>query len=240
MRKTIGFVCAAAMLVSVTPWRGAAQDAEDVAAYLAMVFTPIGALPPMVTPPMAGSAQTRNRINARYGRISFNDAVAFNNLGVGIDFDRDGGSWGLVLGYMFDDCEGDCDGVVMFGADLEGVLASSQIGQSPNTRLNMGWRGDVGISRSDDLTSLTGVIGVPLSVSAQSGSLRIVPFFTPAFGFGRLSDDNDSESGVRFLLGGGLGVMSSTGLALNIGFQKVFIDGGDTQVGLGVAWNLGS
>jgi hypothetical protein len=239
MRKTVGLLCAGVLLVtSVKP--AVAQDAGDVAAYLAMVFTPIGALPPQITPSMAGLTQTRARVRVQYGRFSFTDDVGYNNLGVGIDVGRGRGSMGLTLGYGFDDCEGDCDGVIMLGGHIEGRLASSSLGDTPDgARLNMGIRGDLGFSRMDDVTSFTGVVGVPVALSAPSGGIRFVPFLTPAFGFGRLSGDDDSESGVRFLLGGGVGVVSATQLMINFGFQKVLIEDGDTMFGIGVAWNVG-
>ena len=239
MRKTIVYLCAAALLaVSAAP--AVAQDEGDVAAYFGMVFTPIGALPPLVTPVMAGLTSARTRINARYGRISFSDAVAFNNLGVGLDFGRRRGSFGLLVGYGFDDCDGECDGAVMVGANAEGALGSTALGaDGSSARLHMGIRGDVGFARSDETTALSAVVGVPLSVSMPSDGLRFVPFLTPGFGFGRLASDDDSESGTRFLLGAGVGVVTSTGLMIDLGVQKVFIEDGDTMVGIAVAWNIG-
>lgn len=239
MRKTIVYLCAAALFASSAPL-AAAQDEDDVAAYAAMVFTPIGALPPLVTPAMAGISHAPTRINARYGRISFSDDVGFNNLGVGLDFGRRRGSLGLLVGYAFDDCEGECDGAVMIGGHAEGTLGSTPLGDDPSSAtLRMGVRGDVGFARMDDVTALSAVLGVPLAVSMPSGGLRFVPFVTPAFGLGRLSGNDESETGVRFLLGAGVGVVSSTGLMVDLGVQKVFIDDGDAMVGIAVAWNIG-
>ncbi len=217
-----------------------AQNDGDAAAYFAIVFTPVGALPPQLTPAMAGEPQTRTRFRAQYGRLSFSSAVAFNNVGVGLDFGRRRGSLGLTLGYGFEDCDAGCESVIMIGGHLEGMLASSSLGGADSdSRLTMGLRGDVGFGRADDLTALSAVLGVPLTIVIPSEGLRFAPFLTPGLGVGRLSDDDDADSGVRFTLGGGIGVLSASRIALFLGFQKVFIDGGDTQVGIGVTWNVG-
>lgn len=238
MRKTIGLVCAI-VATSATALPLLAQDGDDVVAYVAMVFTPIGALPPQVTPAMAGETQTRTRLRAQYGRLEMNDAVAFNNLGVGIDVGRGRGSMGLTLGYGFDDCETECDGVLMVGGHLEGVLTRAEVGARPGGgRMTMGLRGDVGLSRANESTALSAVVGVPIALTLPVQELRFVPFLTPGFGFGLIGGD-DTRSGVRFLLGGGIGVMSGTGFVINLGFQRVFIEDGDTMLGINVAWNIG-
>ncbi len=234
MTRLLRCSCIALLLATLAP-AAHAQDAGDVAAYIALLFTPAGALPPQVTPAMSGLTQTRTRARVQYGRVGDLDA---NNLGFGLDFGRGRGSAGLTLGVGFRDCDG-CDEVIMAGAHLEGVLGSKPISTStPDVRLNVGLRGDVGFARADDATALTAVVGAPVSVSAPAGELRFVPFLLPGFGFGRLSN-GDSDSGIRFLLGGGVGLVGAGGLMLDIAFQKVFIDHGDTQVGIGVAWNIG-
>ncbi|HKW12053.1 MAG TPA: hypothetical protein VJO33_16825 [Gemmatimonadaceae bacterium] len=63
--------------------------------------------------------------------------------------------------------------------------------------------------------------------------MRIAPFLTPGFGWGRLSGSGDSISGTRFLLGGGVTLQSLTNdIGVNVGFQKVFIDRGETMFGV--------
>jgi hypothetical protein len=67
--------------------------------------------------------------------------------------------------------------------------------------------------------------------------VQIVPFVSPGFGWGRVSEGGDSESGTRFVLGGGVGIVSSnSGLGLTLGAQKVFIDGGKLVFGAGLTW----
>jgi hypothetical protein len=75
--------------------------------------------------------------------------------------------------------------------------------------------------------------GVPIALVAGGPTLKVAPFLTPAVGWGRVSDSGDSVNGARFLLGGGVAFQSLTsGVGVNVGFQKVFIDGGDTMFGI--------
>jgi hypothetical protein len=52
-----------------------------------------------------------------------------------------------------------------------------------------------------------------------------------------LGAEEDAESGTRFMLGGGIGMLfASSGLGVDVGFQRVFIEDGDTLVGIGVSY----
>ncbi|HEY8793666.1 MAG TPA: hypothetical protein VIM15_01890 [Gemmatimonadaceae bacterium] len=67
--------------------------------------------------------------------------------------------------------------------------------------------------------------------------VQFVPFVSPGFGWGHITDSNNSESGTRFMLGGGVEIVSSnSGLGFTLGAQKVFIDGGKLVFGAGVTW----
>jgi hypothetical protein len=63
--------------------------------------------------------------------------------------------------------------------------------------------------------------------------VRVIPFVTPAVGFGALTGDN-GDSGIRPMLGGGVGIVAANGFGISAGFQKVFIDEGETVIGLAI------
>ena len=60
-------------------------------------------------------------------------------------------------------------------------------------------------------------------------------FVTPGFGYGRLSEDGESESGTRPMLGLGLRLRTTSGIGFSIGAQKVFIDDGEMVMGAGLS-----
>jgi hypothetical protein len=79
-------------------------------------------------------------------------------------------------------------------------------------------------------------VGLPLSLAfGQGNAIRIVPFFTPAFGVGHIGADL-SETGVRFLVGGGIGILSqSAGIGATLGVQRIIANGGKTVFGVGMS-----
>src|SRR5687767_5125586 len=106
----------AAVLLTATSTRSAAQDEGDVAAWFAMMFSPYGALPPVATEAMAGiprPAGTFARIlEIRYGRWAFDeDDDKFNTIGIG----GRAGPVGFVVGY--EKCD-ECDAIILAGVDF--------------------------------------------------------------------------------------------------------------------------
>ena len=89
-------------------------------------------------------------------------------------------------------------------------------------------------------------MGLPLSLVAKSPGVTVVPMLRPGFAYGHSSGEVEfdgeteeaSESGTRFMLGGGVGLFFvNRGLGLHVGAQKVFIEDGKTVIGLGVTFN---
>jgi hypothetical protein len=157
----------------------------------------------------------------------------------------------------------DCGGGLVLGANWVAPLLTSPIGRGGGATFVLGVDASIGVGSGDiftfrfddgdDLnitteisaTSFSATAGVPVLLSARSGNVIFVPHLTPRVGFGRASldvdgigtggDDEESESGFRAMLGGGLGILfDRSGFGFNLGFQKVFVDEGKTVIGLGV------
>ena len=71
-------------------------------------------------------------------------------------------------------------------------------------------------------------------VSGQNGGTRVIPYVTPAIGVGTATADVD-VGGSRAMLGGGIAIITAGGLGISAGFQKIFIEDGETVIGLAVA-----
>jgi hypothetical protein len=111
--------------------------------------------------------------------------------------------------------------------------------------LSVGVDGQMGVAGLGDAgTAFTASVGLPVALTLGNSRVHVVPFLTPGIGYGSLSryivaDDGTTSGagGMRAMLGGGIGVMSAhSGLGASLGFQKIFIDGGSTQIGVGVTW----
>jgi hypothetical protein len=215
-----------------------AQDASDAAAFLGMTTTPYGALPAVVSPLMTG---TKGHVwDFRYGRWS-DDAsdVTMNTYGIGGNFALGAtGRIGIDAGYQ--NCE-DCDATIMLGVDYSRNLVTHKLGAAANaSSLIVGIRPALGYGKLEGGTSLSLTAEFPISMSFRVGQrTNMVPFLSPALGWGRVSpDDFDAESGTKPVLGGGVGFTNVVGnIGLNVGFRKFFIDEAPTQWGLGMSWS---
>jgi hypothetical protein len=230
MRTLLSLLC---LTTLVAAREAAAQSDQDVVAYIALLGTPAGALPPVLSNAMLNRPMPSVDFRIRYGHLSMTGA-SFNNFAATLGIPASPKAMvGITAGYESLSCDG-CDGHFMGGASVESRLASTLLGTgSDAARLNIGVNGEFGIGHPTAtwLASLTG--GLPISLVAQTSGISIAPSVTPAIGWGHARNSGSSKGGTRFLLGGGVTFQSTTSpIAANIGFQKIFIDGGDTVIGL--------
>jgi hypothetical protein len=219
----------------------AAQSDKAFIAYFTLLETPPGALPPTLSMPMVNRLMTSTDVSLRYGYTSLS-GVSLHTLGltVGVPAGTKA-AIGLTAGYQGVRCDGGgCDGHFVASAKAEGRLSSSPLGTTPNSPvLNFGLNGEFGFGKPSGGSLYSITAGVPIALVANSPTLRIAPFLTPGFGFGSAHGGGESQSGTRFLLGGGLTIQNMrNAIAVNLGFQKIFIDQGDTMVGLSVSFGV--
>jgi hypothetical protein len=155
----------------------------------------------------------------------------------------------------------ECKSAMMAGANVSAPLLSSPVGTAGST-FNLSLDGAIGFSSGDviDLEATDGfetlsfeirqsamaaAVGMPLSLVVRSPSLIVVPMLRPGIGFGRISGEVEldgqseeaTESGVRFMLGGGVGfLLPNSGIGFSLGAQKVFYEEGKTVIGLGLTF----
>ncbi|MDQ4080286.1 MAG: hypothetical protein M3125_05955 [Gemmatimonadota bacterium] len=218
-----------AMVVSMRPVH--AQDYGDFAAYIALSFTSTGGFVPLPTAARMGEAG--GAISIRYGQFSFDDDAAFHNIGVSGDFRAGAGRLGITGGALV--CSG-CDPIIMLGGDWTALLTQS-VSETGTFSVGLTTAAGVGIPTEDaDGVFASASLGLPLSmIAGKADGLRVVPYVTPAVGFGAITGDG-GDSGIRPMLGGGLGIVAASGLGISAGFQKVFIEDGETIIGLAVTF----
>lgn len=233
---------AAQILVDVVvPGNSAGPSIHDVAAWFAMMATPYGSLPPVVTRTMAGrstAAPAHSAFELRYGRFAFdgsNDAV--HTGGVGMRF----GALGAVIGYQ--GCSG-CDGSIMGAVDYEGVVVQQLLtGNGARTLFIVGLRPEVGFARSlrrsNDASAISANIDVPISVAVPVGrAARMVPFVSPGYGLGAIRGGGTNESGTRGSIAFGVALVDlSPGLGINLGWRKVFLDQAPMTIGVSLSFD---
>jgi len=235
---------AAAAAVAVLPLVAHAQSEKAAVGRAALLFTPLGAFAPaapVVKPASGGSAIG---LQVRYSRWQFaDDDDNTTNIGGGLVLQRGGVRTLIEIGRASKkDCE-DCDNL-MFGVDVNvPVFARSGGGEnnlllSLNPAFGYGKPNDSGSS----VSALAAALSVPMSASlAVSPSLRLVPFVSPGFGFGRLSFETgsakDSETGSRAMVSGGVALAGATApVQLTLSARRILIEDGPTVYGVAFAF----
>jgi hypothetical protein len=238
MRKVLSTV-AAAMLVGATTL--SAQNGTDEAAYIAIESTPLG-MPARLSAPMMHQ-NSKMTVAVNYGYLGFEGRDALNNYGAHVEMPWRSSRVGVTLGYgspacAVDPCE---DGYIQFGANWGRRVTSITTGQGTDAaRLTIGMDADVNYGKPTDASALAASVALPIAFVPQTarGKVQFVPFITPRFALGRYRTEFGGDTGSQLMLGGGFAVNGlMQNLGLNVGFNKVLVDGAYTQYGLGVTWH---
>jgi hypothetical protein len=238
----------AIVLTSLTLSGVAAQaqgpSVGDLAGYLALSVTPVGAMTPVVTSAMLGRIAKGYSVAGQYGHLSGDNGAGFNSFGASISMPVSGVSLGGSLGIVSPSGSTGLKSNMMLGLNAESNLGAWALGDGKDANLfTMSARGDFGWANPDDgagtsttATALAFSAGAPFALVLKSGDMTWAPFVTPGFGWGRVSENGASESGTRFMMGAGLGVAHRNGWGVSVGMQKVFIDQGKTVFGLNLSY----
>lgn len=227
-------------LVSLNSRESAAQvSAGDLAAYVALNSTPIGALTPIMVSPGTKGEKAYNNFSGRFSHFSPSGGGDGNNQ-FGATFYHQAGMNAAVsgtAGYLSPGCTG-CKGIMMLGGDVHSTLWNNAAAKS-STAISANLQGSLGYGNSDGSTMLSAAVGVPLAMSfEQASKSRIGLFITPGFGWGRVSASGASESGTRPLVGAGTSWTSASGMGVHLSYQAVVIENGGNNVGLGFSWKM--
>ena len=241
-----------------------AQTADEQSAYRAMIYTPVGGLPPL-SPVLSLGDQGASDISlvGRLGHMSRRGGLSMTSYGIGVEVPRGRMRLGATLAYLSASCgrewagDPDCEGDIMLGGSARTLLSSRPLGPSApaqkgkrsaqpanETKLLIGFDGSVGYSPRQGQSAMALAAGIPTAIAFQSGTVRFTPFLTPGIGYGRIGrvayeDETPTSHGaVAFMIGGGFGLeFGTSGIGANVGFQRVLKgQGGATQLGLGVTW----
>jgi hypothetical protein len=245
MRKFLPFA-----LTMILATNSAAQSEASEAIFRAIGRTPVGALPPVLTMTLASQVQKQLQFAFRYGYLSESRGV-----GTAGDFAMPAQSdFGLTLvaparlgvavnvtgGATVPTCDG-CSTQWMFGFGGDVRLWEFPFGATPDaTRVTLSLNSEVGFGWPGESRTTSVAAGLPLALVTDgrpATAIRIVPFVTPGVAWARETRDSltvqTKNSGSRFMLGGGVGVFRpKNAVTLNLGFQTVFVDNGETMVGL--------
>jgi hypothetical protein len=221
---------------------GSAVAQSDLLAAAALASTPIGALTPMMTSSMVGRRLEGAQLAIRYG-LRRDEAINTHAIAGSVLFSAGlKSSLSLTAGVRDATCTG-CSPRLMLGLGGDMRLYEGGDFAGAGSGLAVSLSGDLGYGRAfgdEDAYALG--IGTPVTLSLASGgrdALHIVPFFTPIVGIGQTSCPGvllDCErSGVRMVLGGGIGVWNPmTSVSASVGVNQVIRDGESPVFGINV------
>lgn len=239
MRRTISMLVLASVCALVFPPRGHAQSASAIAGWIGLTATPVGGFTPVVPVTDPQGDPRGIGLQARWGHWQFApDDDNTTNLGIGVVMPRGGSSTTLEVGRSTKkDCD-DCDAILV-GLDVHAPLWESRgrSGWGEETFLGVGINPAAGYHNASDsdFSALSAAASVPLWLSVRLGEgARIAPFFSPGVGLGRVSGGDESESGARAMVAGGVAVGNHR-VQVTGSFRKVFIDEGATVYGIGLS-----
>ena len=231
MRRILAVTIIAAGLVGTNDAK--AQGDDSGTGYFALVTTPSAGVPPIARQWMLSDPRSNTSFDAQWGHLG-GEGANFDMFTGGVTFPVKSGKAdvGLSAGFGRLSCSG-CSGNFVAGGFYEGSLR-----QSTGTAgtFTLGLNGGLGYSRAEGVSSWSASVGLPLSYAFGHGdALRVVPFLTPAFGAGNIGLGLPG-TGVRFLVGGGLGILNQpSGIGVTLGVQRVIVNGGKTVFGLGLS-----
>lgn len=239
------------------------EDVDEMAACLAATTTPFGALPTNLPAGWTRTAPAGIGFNVRFGTMNEEGDAGRRSIGIGIDVPVGRATLGFTGGLVDFTCdtEGfdiDCESAFMLGARFAAPLVTSSVGEGGGESFLIGLDASVGFSNGDLISindpggagsleiggrGITVGVGLPLGLVARSGNVTITPFIEPAFFYGNTKfevsgdlEDDQSESGTGFALGGGVSFGFANGLALDIGFKKVMVEEANALIGVGISF----
>ena len=257
--RTQSFRRFAALVMSLLPL-ARVTDAQvissDFGAYRALVGTPMGALPPVMTSTILGSLQRTTQFAIRYGYLSglanpgtnTSNKAGANNVAASVVVPMSIGSTVTgTAGIWFPtkvDVDGNRQASLLLGLGGDYRLGSAPVGDAPDSPILMiGLDGELGYAKPRDATLWSAGVGVPVGFVTRGTGMQIATFAIPTIGFGNYHASDalggQTFSGTRYSVGGGVGVYNpASTVSVNLGFQHVFIGGSATVVG--VVLSLGS
>jgi opacity protein-like surface antigen len=230
--KKIVAIAASALVFAAQATAQEGPSASDIAAYMAINSSTVGALPPLATNTLASAGGISWHL--QYGRMDWGSDVSTNSFAGGFDLSLGAGRLGFTAGYMSVSCPTglECDGHLMLGTRYSHQLTSAPIGANGG-RWQMGLESELGVGLPEDERALAISAGLPIKLTFGK-NVKVSPFVTPSFAHGSYKfADDQSESALKFMVGAGVGLGLRNGVGVNFGMRKVFVDEGETQYGLG-------
>jgi hypothetical protein len=247
-RRGISIRCAgrlgAALICAAIAPPLTAQSTRDLAAFSALMVSPAAALPPLASDNGTAIPDVSS-LGLAYGRWRYDiDDAIHHNVGATLTrrIASSRTSVSLTGAYLSASC--DCSGWGSAGVSILSQLWSSALTGGPQSRTSMhvGLNLAVGGARyagsgAASAYSAAGELDLGGSASFVGGTRLALSVF-PGFGMGHLTSADATATGTRPMFGAAAAWTFRRGVALDLGAQRVILNGGPTQFGAGISWRV--
>lgn len=235
-------ILALSVALSIAAPRAGAQSAGDLAAWDALIVTPVGALPPRVHDPLLRDGQ-RMELAFRYGRWRYDQDDAIHN-DFGLTVARALGiahtSISVTAAYLSLSC-GTCGAWISGGLEAQTPLISHQLAgdslrdvtASASLITSAGAARYLGEGRA---SAGSVAAAASFALTFPIASSRMLVAILPGIGIGRFASVDQDAYGTRPMMGASAAWILPWGTVVDLGFRHVYIDGGPSQIGLGLSW----
>jgi hypothetical protein len=221
----------------------AAQSAADLAAWDALIVSPVGAFAPLARDGLVAGGDPQTELALRYGRWRYDlDDAIHNDLGLTLSRRLGSMHVALTMEFLSLSC-GTCGSWIGAGVEANRTIFARRLAgpvASP-LLLTAGVSGSAGIARFQGDGAATGrsaTVSAPMGLAfGLSGASRVALSVVPGIGVGRFSSADESAHGTRPMLGLALAAMLGPHLVVDVGTQRILIDAGPTALGGGLAWH---
>jgi hypothetical protein len=237
-------VAALAVLAAAAAPASSQSSTRARAGFYGLIYTPAGALPPLLLARDVVDSTARGTVDVRYGRYrDRDDALTFNNIGLAASLRllgrlRAGG----VLGHRT--CAG-CEGLTMGGVEVAAPLLHRPALEPGAGDSEIGLVVSAGLARSNasqfTAQSVTGMLPLSVTIPQGNGALLMLTAL-PGLAYGRITDDSGvvlgtraSLGSIRFLFGANLSYLFPFRLGAHASVHRVAIRESTTQAGLGLS-----
>jgi hypothetical protein len=236
-------VAAIAISFATQPRETSAQSIGQQAAWNGLTLSPAGGLAPLARVPADLTAGSSD-ISLRYGRWRYDPDDAVHDS-FGLTWARRLAFAGVRIeitgAYALVECP-TCSSSLMGGIDLESTLArhgaadatGNQVRASVDLRLSLGGARSLGTDRT---VAGSTALSLPMNLALPLGSgSSFAISIQPGFGYGHIASPDFGAGGILPMFGTAISLHTGRRFGVHIGAERVFVDGGPTQVGAGLSW----
>ena len=224
-----------AILLSAAMSRAvSAQDPSDLAAYRALTQTPLAGLMAANGPAVTGEPAGWGW-HVQYGLRSLDDHEYIHTAGAGIELPVGRARIGFTAGAYLPACsDGDCPGHFMASAGVAERIVGIALGRdSSSATLNIATQLELGLGFPSGATLFAASATIPMALVPTGQGLRLLPYLAPGLGSGLVSENGETEAGLRGQIGTGVSAVGLIkGFTLTAGIERVLLRDGNWLVGL--------